>query len=296
MDFEFWMISGTLLLALVLFGIGASVRLNAPPLAGPPPLAPRPGLGGWRVGQSIYRPMDLGVVALLVFFYSSALLIDLFGEKPGPELSPTLELDAGVLVINAVMQFFFVALIIAVVAWRKRPIEWLGLRWKWWPLVIPMGIVGTLTTYAFGAGLYAAGYQDWLLENLGMKDQAEAAQEVVRAFTETKSNATLVMLCVTAVIVAPVAEEVIFRGYIYPVAKRFAGRWAGIAFSSLLFAMVHHSAFALLPLCFLAVLLALSYEVTGSIWAPIGIHMAFNGSTVLAQLAMRYEWIDPSAL
>jgi membrane protease YdiL (CAAX protease family) len=42
----------------------------------------------------------------------------------------------------------------------------------------------------------------------------------------------------------------------------------------------------------LGVILALAYEKTGSIWAPIGIHFFFNSVTVLIQLAMRAGWIS----
>ena len=95
-----------------------------------------------------------------------------------------------------------------------------------------------------------------------------------------------------AAVIAPVVEEVIFRGYIYPVAKKYSGRIAGILFSSLFFAMAHPNAISLVPLFVLAVLLALSYEVTGSIWAPISIHVLFNSATVFAQFAQRMNWIQ----
>ena len=46
-------------------------------------------------------------------------------------------------------------------------------------------------------------------------------QEVVRFLQEAESPRDKLAVMVMAVIVAPVAEEVIFRGYLYPVAKRF---------------------------------------------------------------------------
>ncbi len=300
-DFEFWMIAGCLGLSLLAFGLGAAVRAGHP--GGPPALPLGPGLGGWRVAEGLYLPLDLGVAALLVGFYA---VLPLLARSSVPVDAAEVEASGGgigmvALLLNAVAQFFMMALVIGVVAVRRHPVDWLGLRWRPGPwiltvvLVVAGGLVATIATGMFALSLEATGYQKWLLGELGIEDQAEAMQDVVKAFEEAAGPGVFAMLCLTAVVVAPITEEVIFRGYLYPVAKRFAGRWAGIAFSSLLFAMVHQNAMALLPLAFLAVLLALSYEFTGSIWAPIGIHMFFNGTTVFYQIALRMQWVEPPA-
>lgn len=287
------MSTGFLALALTAFGVGMAVRRSRPPA--PPTLPMGPGLGGWRIADGIYLPLDLGVAAFLIGFYA---LLPLVAMAATDLDAASMEIGVTALVMNAAVQFFLTAMVIGVVAWRRHPVDWLGLNWKPVPVVLTVlivlgaGMVATMATGYFVYGLEALGYQDWLLHQLGHETEEEAVQEVVKAFSEAESPATLVMLCVTAVLVAPITEEVIFRGYLYPVAKRFAGRWAAVLFSSLLFAMVHQNAMALVPLAFLAVLLALSYEFTGSIWAPIGIHMVFNGTTVFMQIAQRMEWIS----
>ncbi|MCH7228610.1 lysostaphin resistance A-like protein [Haloferula sp. A504] len=285
------MSAGFLVLALLAFGGGVFMQRAQPPR---PPTVPRgPGLGGWRVAEGIYLPMDLGVVGFLVVFYGifplAATLVPATGQP--------VEIGVLVLAVNAAVQFFLMAMVIGVVAWRQHPVQWLGLRWRPVPVVLTVlivigaGMLATVATGFFAAGLELVGYQDWLLAQLGHQELEDAAQDVVKAFKEAGDDpAVLTMLCLTAVVVAPITEEVIFRGYLYPVAKRFAGRWAAVAFSSLLFAMVHQNSIALLPLAFLAVLLALSYEWSGSIWAPIGIHMFFNGTTVFLEVGQLLEW------
>ena len=286
------MSAGFLGLALLAFAIGAVVRAVGP--VRPPALPRGPGLGGWRIGDGIYLPLDLGVAAFLIGFYAIIPLVLMGATDLGDK---EMEIGTAALVMNAAVQFFLMAMVIGVMAWRRHPVDWLGLKWRPVPVVLTVlivlgaGLVATMATGYFVYGLQAVGYQDWLLGQLGFQSQQEAAQDVVKAFSEAEGPGVLLMLCLTAVVVAPVTEEVIFRGYLYPVAKRFAGRWAAVAFSSLLFAMVHQNAMALLPLAFLAVLLSLSYELTGSIWAPIGIHMFFNGTTVALQIAQRMEWI-----
>lgn len=282
-------------LGLALLALAGGLLGRAGGIDGVPP---GPGLGGWRVGVGIFLPLDLGIVALLVGIYGVLPLagtLMMSGHEPEEGAAG---ISTWALAVNALMQLLLMGMVVALVAWRQRPGEWLGLRWR--PVVPPLamllvigvGLLATLATGYFVVGLDAVGYQEWLLRQLGHAGQEEAMQDVVKAFAEAESALLLGMLCVTAVVVAPVTEEVIFRGYVYPVAKRFAGRWAGLAFSSLFFAMVHQNAMALLPLAFLALLLALAYEFTGSIWVPVGMHMVFNASTVAAQIAQRYGWIE----
>jgi membrane protease YdiL (CAAX protease family) len=94
-------------------------------------------------------------------------------------------------------------------------------------------------------------------------------------------------MIVAAVIAAPLCEEIVFRGYFYPVLKRTAGTWAAAFSSALVFAAAHGSLTALLPLFLFGLVLVFVYEKTGSIWAPIAVHFCFNGLTVLVQMAIR---------
>jgi membrane protease YdiL (CAAX protease family) len=292
-DFEFWMTAGFLAVALLVLWLGVRHQRQQP--AGPPALPRGPGLGGWRVSDAFYRPLDLGVAGFLVFFYAVfPLLARLWLDLDEQEM----ELGFGELTVNAVVQFLLVALVAGVVASRRRPVEWLGLAWRPVPpiwgglLIFAMGVVATLATGYFVFALDLIGYQQWLLDRLGYASEEEAMQGVVQAFAEVESPGLLAMLCATAVVVAPVTEEILFRGYLYPVAKRFAGCWPAVIFNALLFSMVHQNAMALLPLAFLALVLVLAYEMTGSIWAPIGIHMVFNATTVFMQIAQKLEWIQ----
>jgi membrane protease YdiL (CAAX protease family) len=75
-------------------------------------------------------------------------------------------------------------------------------------------------------------------------------------------------------------EELLFRGYPYQ-KVRSVSRPAAIAFTALLFALLHGgnagvSPLAMINLLLAGVLLALAYEVFGRLWFPIGIHAAWN--------------------
>ncbi len=81
---------------------------------------------------------------------------------------------------------------------------------------------------------------------------------------------------VLAVFIAPLAEEMIFRGILYPTIKQ-AG-WPRTAWwaTSLFFGAVHFNLIAFVPLTVLSLLLIYVYEKTGSLWASITAHSFFN--------------------
>ena len=86
----------------------------------------------------------------------------------------------------------------------------------------------------------------------------------------------------------------IFRGYVFPVAKKFGGSVAAALFSALIFAGAHGNVAALLPLFAFGLLLVAVYEFTGSMWAPIAVHALFNGTTVAIQFLARFAELPES--
>lgn len=88
-----------------------------------------------------------------------------------------------------------------------------------------------------------------------------------------------------AVGLAPVVEELFFRGYVHGVLKAHTGGYA-VWLSALLFAGVHRYVINFLPLFVLGVALARLYERAGSLATAIVAHAAVNASvTVIAALA-----------
>ena len=81
---------------------------------------------------------------------------------------------------------------------------------------------------------------------------------------------------VVAIGIAPVGEELLFRGILYP-AIRQAG-FPGVALwgTSLLFAAIHVNLGIFVPLLLLALVLAQLYERTGNLLASFAAHVLFN--------------------
>ena len=188
------------------------------------------------------------------------------------------------LLLGSIMIFAILVGIVTAIVWpRVKPVAWLGLRWREWPHALWIGPVAVMVMWVILPVLSASGYITWLENLVG----SESTQDAVKLLQEGKDLTSVALMAFSAAIVAPLAEEVIFRGYIYPVAKYFAGPWVGALFTSLVFAAGHGNVPLVLPLFLLGMLMTWAYEKTGSLWAAISIHFFFNSATVSIQLAMR---------
>ena len=96
-------------------------------------------------------------------------------------------------------------------------------------------------------------------------------------FMEPQSLWTMLALLGLAMFIAPVAEEILFRGILVPLLMKRLGAGPAVILSSVLFALVHLHAPSFFPLFVLATGLALAYIYTGSLWVPIMMHALFNG-------------------
>lgn len=104
-----------------------------------------------------------------------------------------------------------------------------------------------------------------------------------------RNEATPWVLWVTifnAALLAPVFEEVLFRGHIQTALTAALpwSRWPAIVITSLLFASIHDPWAA--PAIFtLSLAIGVAYEWSGSLWVAIGVHVAFNAISTVGFLA-----------
>lgn len=95
---------------------------------------------------------------------------------------------------------------------------------------------------------------------------------------------------ITLIVIAPIAEEIVFRGYLYGKLRKIIPMWAAIFITSLLFGAVHGQWNVAIDVFVLSLVLCSLREVTGNIWAGILLHMLKNG------LAFYLLFINPSLL
>jgi membrane protease YdiL (CAAX protease family) len=127
----------------------------------------------------------------------------------------------------------------------------------------------------------------WALTRLGWPPDDQAA---VQLFENAHTLAGRVYIGLFAVVLAPVAEEFVFRGMLFPFVKQLGYprlAWLGV---SGLFALIHFDAAIFVPLFVLALGLTWLYEKTGNLLAPITAHAIFNAVNLALLLAE--PWLE----
>ena len=125
-----------------------------------------------------------------------------------------------------------------------------------------------------------------LLELLGLEDLLPA-QQLDDEFFE--HDFVLPLLGVALVIIAPFAEEVFFRGFVFAGLRRRLAFLPAALVSGILFSFAHGDPGLVVPFALVGMVLAYAYERTGTLLAPMGVHLVFNLVSFLA-LVFIPEW------
>ncbi len=112
----------------------------------------------------------------------------------------------------------------------------------------------------------------------------------LRVVTEHPQLALRILIVISAVLIGPFFEELLFRGLIQTTVRSFlleAGYhvWPAIVFSSGFFMIMHPDPGHWPALFVLGMCMGYAYEKSGSLWRPIFIHAIFNGISVIATLS-----------
>lgn len=119
-----------------------------------------------------------------------------------------------------------------------------------------------------------------VLQALGFSPDLGVADTVI-----ARGDPTVILLAF--LLVAPVAEEIFFRGVVFNAWEREHGPWVAVVGSAALFAVIHTSLFALVPIFALGIALALVYRRTRSLVATMAMHAGFNAISVTIALLDR---------
>ncbi|MDQ3855755.1 MAG: CPBP family intramembrane metalloprotease [Chloroflexota bacterium] len=137
--------------------------------------------------------------------------------------------------------------------------------------VVPVVLVGLLMVEALVAALLAV-----LLGDFTNPQQEAIAPNGVFAFRD------YVPLLIAAAVVAPVVEELLFRGMLYRYLRSRMGMWPAVLLSAALFAVAHVIP-VLLPVLFITgIALALLAEYSRSIYPSIALHALHNAVALTA--------------
>ena len=131
------------------------------------------------------------------------------------------------------------------------------------------------STLGIGCGLLIGSYAVILVHNailvmLGIETQG---QEITQLFGALKSP---VWFFIVGAILAPLVEEIFFRGFLFQGFRARYGWVPGLLLSSAIFGLAHLDPVALIPTFILGCLLAYLYQRSNSVWPGVIMHMLVN--------------------
>lgn len=164
----------------------------------------------------------------------------------------------------------------------RKPKHVFGLRKRSKKYIIIITMAGMFVAYI---AVFIGSIISSFLLSTG-EPKKEDLQEIVQTLMTNDDISLKIAIALSAIIFAPLIEEVIFRGYLYPVIKRFSHPIFSCVITSLLFAVIHSNLEGLMPLFLLAIVLTIFYEISKSIWVPILMHACFNGVNTISILIL----------
>jgi membrane protease YdiL (CAAX protease family) len=139
---------------------------------------------------------------------------------------------------------------------------------------IMLGVILACLFLPVGMGLQWLSAQVMIhLPRLQLKPQE---QESVQTLQLAVTWFNRVALGAVTIVLAPVAEEMLFRGILYPAIKQAGFPRLALWGTAFLFAAIHMNLVTFVPLTVLALGLTLIYERTDNLLAPITAHAMFN--------------------
>jgi membrane protease YdiL (CAAX protease family) len=138
-----------------------------------------------------------------------------------------------------------------------------------WPLIM----AAMMLTIYIGHFLYGPDFQ-------------MPRHEGLEALSENPQLPPRILITIVAVVVAPLLEELIFRGLFQTMIRSFLkmrnSAWPAIVLSSALFVLMHANQSHWPALYVLGMGMGYSYEKSGSLFRPIFIHMLFNATSIIS--------------
>jgi len=167
------------------------------------------------------------------------------------------------------------------------------------PIVGPVRPVVRHVGIGVGLGIVALLGSTLLVSLLVTLTGSEATPEQVLTEGIADTPVQLLLAVIAAVVMAPLAEELLFRGLLHRGLRQRMRAVPATLLSSVLFAVVHvdvaaSQPLALVGLTFVGVVLALAHERTGSLVVPVVIHATHNAITILAVVVT--SRMDPGPL
>ena len=125
-----------------------------------------------------------------------------------------------------------------------------------------------------------------LIMNL-LVDNQNGSNPLLEIVLNSNNYVSFVLLFLTTTFLAPIFEEVIFRGVLLPILSREFGILLGITISAFIFALAHLSIGEMIPLFTLGIGLGTTRLISGRLSSSVIMHSLWNGMTFLNLFLLR---------
>lgn len=233
-----------------------------------------------------------GLMALALLITSTALLgLALSWLLEGLLGSQALEANLA----GSLATLLSCSLLLALLSWKRpRQLRSLGLGLSHAPKQLSWGLITVLAVWPISVMvLMPLSFRlvKFVVEWSTGLSYTLQSHTLLRELGDSAGPMNFWLIVTIAVVVAPITEEIIFRGILQGVLSRFHHwRWTAILISAAIFSLVHLSVREnvaageasiaqienIPPLFLLGLVLGYSYEKSRSLYRPIWIHMGFN--------------------
>ncbi len=252
----------------------------------------------WRILKSKtinwedYEPLNLDLLDMILLVSGgfvvlgevispliSITIVDLFSKNLTYEISQSLRIFFGYLFM-AIPPLFIIYRQIKIIdkqfslkkdyfQFKIKPLkESIYQGFKGWIMIVPFVLLTSL------------------IMNLIVENQA-GSNPLLEIVLNNNNYYAFILLFLTTTIIAPLFEEIIFRGVLLPVLARDYGKIIGILISSFVFALAHLSLNEFPPLFVLGIGLATTRLISGRLSSSIVMHSFWNGLTFLNLFLLR---------
>ena len=213
------------------------------------------------------------------FGISAAQLSSIGPNTPIPLIESAIVVQG----LSSIFVWMLPAFIFAYLA-HPRPLEYLGLRAPGkiiQPVLAVLIILGAMPVLELIEGLIGQ-----INFSPAIKAEQKANDDMMTALLTMPNFGAFIKVFVVMAIVPALGEEIFFRGILMRFLKK---KNTTMVFPVLLtagvFALAHSQVYGLISIFLAGVLLAVIYNLTGSLWCSILAHLFFNGTQIILSYA-----------
>lgn len=218
----------------------------------------------WGLTEVVLVYVGILIAGILFGMYGNALLDYLVKliNIPDNELS--------YFVLSFVFQF--VVTVVLVLLMAKGDYRSLGIRSTSSKNYLKYGVMGGV------ALLIIITLSSFIVQHFRPDLQPQVYEEMLRSVNEFSG---FLMVFLIGVVLAPLSEELFYRGMMYPVFRNYLGPYGGAIVAGAIFGLSHWDLWRTIPLAIGGAILCYLYEKTGSIFVSALAHGIWNGTMSL---------------